>query len=99
MYFYQRLRDIREDRKYSQKVVAKLLGMKYQQYARYENGKQQMSIENYKILAKHYNVSVDYLCGLIDSPKSLDGSPYRISKNITIGDINNGENGNIVIKN
>ena len=30
-----------------------------------------MPIESYKILARYYNLSVDYLAGLIDEPKKL----------------------------
>ncbi len=95
--FYQRLRDLREDNDLTQVFVASLLGIKYQQYARYENGIQQMSIENYKILARYYNVSIDYLSGLSNIPKSLDGTPFQISKSVTVGNIIN--RGNINIKN
>ena len=71
MHFYQRLRDLREDHDKTQREIAEILQMKYQQYARYENGQQQMAIEHYKTLARFYNVSVDYLAGLITTPKKL----------------------------
>ena len=71
MNYYQRLRDIREDNDQSQEAIAQLLNTTRQQYARWESGAYQMPIENYKILAKHYNISLDYLAGLTDTPRKL----------------------------
>lgn len=71
MYYYQRLRDLREDNDQSQEAIAQLLNTTRQQYARWESGAYQMPIENYKILAQYYNVSIDYLAGLVDTPKKL----------------------------
>ena len=65
MNFYQRLRDMREDHDKSQEDIAKILNTTQQQYSRWESGTYQMPIENYKILAQYYNVSIDYLCGLL----------------------------------
>lgn len=71
MLFHQRLRDIREDNDKTQTQIAEVLGTTRQQYSRWESGAWQMPIENYKILAKFYNISIDYLAGLIDTPHSL----------------------------
>jgi len=30
-----------------------------------------MPIEHYKTLARYYNVSIDYLCGLVEYPRKL----------------------------
>ena len=89
--FFQRLKDMREDHDLTQRDIANLLKMHYQQYARYENGEYQMPIEYYKTLAHFYGVSIDYLSGVISIPKTLDGSPYTISKNITITQTGNGK--------
>ncbi len=78
MYFYQRLRDIRDDRGLSQKAVGILLGTTQQQYARWEQGQQEMPMHNFIILAKHYNISLDYLAGLTDTPSTLDKTPYKL---------------------
>ncbi|MBE6702921.1 MAG: helix-turn-helix transcriptional regulator [Ruminococcaceae bacterium] len=80
MNHYQRLKDIREDRDLNQQLVADLLGIKQTNYSRYELGKQKMGIDKYIILAKYYNVSIDYLAGVVDTPKTLDGKPYVIGK-------------------
>ena len=71
MYFYQRLRDLREDADKSQTDIAKILDMKQQQYARYETGSQEIPLHHFIKLAKFYNVSLDYLAGLVDTPRKL----------------------------
>ncbi len=78
MYFYQRLRDLRDDRRLSQKEVGIILGTTQQQYSRWEVGQQEMPMHNFVTLAKYYNVSLDYLAGLVDIPKTIDGKPYRL---------------------
>ena len=62
---------MREDNDKNQSDIALLLGMKYQQYARYENGEREIPLHHLITLAKYYNVSLDYLAGLIDKPRQL----------------------------
>ena len=69
---YQRLKDIREDKDLTQTDIAKLLKTTRQQVGKWENGVQMMGIDKYIILAQYYNVSLDYLAGLIDVPKKLN---------------------------
>lgn len=71
MKYYERLRDLREDRDLSQTDIAALLQTTRQQVGKYETGRQMMPIDRYMILAEYYNVSLDYLTGLIDTPKKL----------------------------
>ena len=71
MYYYKRLRDLREDNDLTQESVAKILNTTRQQYARWENGKQEMPMHNFKILANFYNVSLDYLADLTNEAKKL----------------------------
>ena len=71
MYIYQRLRDLREDNDKSQNEIAIILGTVRQQYAKYESGQQELPMHHFVTLAKYYNVSLDYLAGLIDTPKKL----------------------------
>lgn len=66
-----RLKDIREDRDLKQADVAKILNTTQEQVSKWENGVQLMGIDKYMILAEYYNVSIDYLCGLVDTPKEL----------------------------
>ena len=71
MELYQRLRDIREDHDLSQADIAKLLQTTQEQISKYETGKQMMGVDKYIKLAKFYNVSLDYLTGVIDTPRKL----------------------------
>ncbi|MBP3370520.1 MAG: helix-turn-helix transcriptional regulator [Clostridia bacterium] len=68
---YQRLRDFREDADKSQEEIAKIIGTSQSYYAQYENGKRAIPFERMVILAKYYNVSLDYFAGLIDNPRKL----------------------------
>ncbi|MBO5373988.1 MAG: helix-turn-helix transcriptional regulator [Clostridia bacterium] len=71
MRYYQRLRDLREDRDMTQAQVAELLGTAREQYNRYELGKQEIPFHHVIALAKLYNVTIDYIAGLTDVPKKL----------------------------
>ena len=71
MYIYQRLKDIREDSDKKQEDIASVLNITRQQYQLYESGKREMPMHHFIILAKYYNVSLDYLAGIIDTPKKL----------------------------
>lgn len=72
MQFYQRLKEVREFQGMTQQSVADALGILRPQYARYEAGSYEMPFKHYKTLASLYNVSIDYLAGLIDTPEKLD---------------------------
>lgn len=71
MYVYQRLRDIREDMDKKQEDIAVVLKITRQQYQLYESGKREMPMHHFLTLAKYYNVSLDYLAGLVDTPRKL----------------------------
>ncbi len=66
-----RIRDLREDRDLSQAEVAKIINTTQQQYSKIEIGKADISAHKLSILAKFYNVSADYLLGLISEPRPL----------------------------
>ena len=68
---YQRLKDLREDHDLTQKDIADVLQTTREQISKYETGNQMMGIDKYIKLAKYYNVSLDYLTGLIDTPRKL----------------------------
>lgn len=72
MHYYQRIRDIREDNDKTQTEIGELLGIKYPQYQRYESGKQEIPLHHLITLARYYNVSLDYLAGLINFPEKLN---------------------------
>ena len=71
MYCYQRLRDVREDADKKQEDIALVLNITRQQYQLYESGKREMPMHHFVTLAKYYNISLDYLAGLTDTPRKL----------------------------
>lgn len=71
MYYYQRLRDLREDRDMTQADIAKILKTAREQYNKYELGKQEIPFHHVITLAKFYNVSLDYLADLISEPRKI----------------------------
>lgn len=64
MHYYQRLRDLREDEDKNQKEIGKLLGTSQEQYSRWERGASEIPLHHTITLAKYYNVTMDYICGL-----------------------------------
>ncbi|MDE7293682.1 MAG: helix-turn-helix domain-containing protein, partial [Oscillospiraceae bacterium] len=60
MYFYQRLRDLREDRDMTQAEVAEVLGITRQQYQLYESGRREMPFNLIIDFGEYFNVSIDY---------------------------------------
>lgn len=64
MYRYRRIRDTREDRDLTQTDIANILGIKAQQYCRYEKGQREIPLHYLIKLAEFYGVSVDYLVSI-----------------------------------
>ena len=68
---YQRIRDLREDADKTQAEVAADLGLYTTTYQRYERGEREIPLDIAVCLAKYYNISLDYISGIIDSPRPL----------------------------
>ncbi len=62
----KRLREIRCDKKLSQKDVAKALNIAVSTYSNYEQGIRTPSVEIIIKLCKFFGVSADYLLGITD---------------------------------
>lgn len=69
--YYQRLRDLREDSDKTQEHIASILKISRQHYSLYERGERELPMHHFIALARYYNVSLDYLAGLIDIPRKL----------------------------
>ncbi len=61
-----RLKEIREDKDYLQKDIAKVLNMSRKAYSHYESYYSEIPLYKLKKLALFYNVSIDYLLYLTD---------------------------------
>lgn len=76
--FGLRLRELRKLRGETQQELAELLGIKPNQIGEMENGRKASTFAKLAQLCEHYNVSADYLLGLIDEPRPLtDGQQGR----------------------
>jgi len=65
-----RIRDVREDRDYTQAQIGKILHKSQQGYNHIEAGRAELKIDDLITLCTFYNLSADYLIGLIDKPIS-----------------------------
>jgi len=64
----ERLRKVRREKKISQKELAEIIGVQNTAISLYESNKNDPS-DNLKVeIAKYFNVSLDYLLGIIDEP-------------------------------
>ena len=64
--YFKRLGDLRQDHDLTQQAVADLLNCQREVYRRYEKGIREIPVSYAIILAKYYNVSLDYLLELTD---------------------------------
>ena len=58
-----RLKKLRKEKGLTQADLAKVLNTNQSQYGKYENGKTNLTVENAKILANFFGVSIPYLLG------------------------------------
>lgn len=66
MMTYERIRELREDKGWTQQYIANLLFVNRRTYSSYETGTRMMSPEILIKLSKIHQVSVDYLLGIKD---------------------------------
>ena len=74
MKYSERIRALREDRDFTQSQIAELLNIGQRTYCDYELGKTRIPVDSLIVLAKMYNVSMDYICGVTDIPAQF---PHR----------------------
>lgn len=66
MKYYERLKELRKERKETQAQAAEATGMTLRQYQRYEHGTQKPGMDYLWALADHFGVTLDYLVGRTD---------------------------------
>lgn len=72
---YHRIRDLREDKDWTQKQVSSFLNCSQQVYSNYELGQRDIPTQILISLAELHKTSIDYLLGSTDEAK-----PYPKSK-------------------
>ena len=75
---YPRIRDLREDKDWSQKKVSDYLNCSQQVYSNYELGQRDIPTQVLIALAKLHNTSTDYILGITNNPE-----PYKDTKKCT----------------
>lgn len=71
MKYNERIRAIREDNFLTQQNIADILHVGQRTYSDYESGKTRIPVDNLLILAKYYNVSMDYISGASNIKKEF----------------------------
>ena len=66
MHYAERIRELREEREGPQTKVAQVLQVGQKTYSDYELGKTRIPVESLLILARMYDVSMDYISGASD---------------------------------
>lgn len=69
MRYTERIRALREDCDKTQSEIAAMLNIGQKTYSDYELGKTRIPVDGLIVLAKFYNVSMDYICGVSDVKK------------------------------
>ncbi|HEM2805720.1 MULTISPECIES: helix-turn-helix transcriptional regulator [Streptococcus] len=78
---HNRLKELRKEKGLTQAELAQVINTNQSQYGKYENGKTNLSLENAKILADYFGVSIPYLLGIDNSPTLIDpGATKEILK-------------------
>ena len=77
--YFQRLKDLREDRDLLQKDIAEILGISQTVYSRYERGAQTIPLRYLIVLADYYKTSTDYILGRTDIFQPYQRKPFDFS--------------------
>jgi len=72
MIIAERLRTLRREKGLSKRELVGLLPINYSTYANYESGFREPNSEVLQMLAKYFNVSIDYLMGLTGNRRKAD---------------------------
>ena len=63
MHFTERLKSLREEHGLNQTQISKILSCTQTAYSKWELGQRDITVESLLLLAKYYNVSLDYITG------------------------------------
>lgn len=66
------LKELRKEKGFTQKEISDIIGMKQQEYSRYERGQTKLNIDLVKKLSLIYNISADYILELTEVKRPLN---------------------------
>ena len=64
MDYRQRIREVREDRDFTQKQIGAVINKSQQGYNHIEDGRSELKIDDLIKLCKFYNLGIEYLAGV-----------------------------------
>ena len=79
MRYNERIRELREDRSLKQKEIAELLNIGQRTYSDYESGKTRIPLDSIMVLARFYDVSMDYITGASDKYAKRTGIHFGMT--------------------
>ena len=103
--FAVRLKELRQNKAVSQKIVGNAVGISDRAYYDFERGKSKPAFETLIALADYFGVSIDYLTGRTDKPEQknlddmlveIDSFIKRIASNKELFENEYKKNGNII---
>lgn len=71
MQYYQRLRDLREDKDKTQTEIARIIKTTQGYYSKYELGIRELPLHHLITLCMYYDVSADYILGFTNTKTPL----------------------------
>ena len=80
--FDDRLKKLRELKGYSMRQMAEALGMRYTTYVNYEKNEREPNSESLILIAKYFDVSIDYLLGLNNAKSENNCTTMYLQKEI-----------------
>ena len=83
----ERIRNIRENKNYSQKELEKMAELPEKSISKYERGENNVPVDNLSKIADALNVSMDYLAGRVKSTTNYKSYENKYTKNTTIADL------------
>ena len=86
-FIHERIRALREDRDLKQYVIAEMLEISQQQYSRYETGETEIPVRMLSVIARYYEVSVDYIVGHKDFLHGVPGLDKQVTKDKNAGQV------------
>ena len=83
----ERIRNVRENKNYSQKELEKMAMLSEKSVSKYERGENNVPVDNLSKIADALNVSMDYLAGRVKFSTDYKKYENKYTPNTTIADL------------
>lgn len=83
----ERIRNVRENKNYSQKELEKMAMLSEKSVSKYERGENNVPVDNLSKIADALNVSMDYLAGRVKFSTDYKKYENKYTPNTTVADL------------